>query len=137
MPHISKEKLDEGIYESLFSQMIFIQTGLSKKDTLGFVGDLLTDTEKIMMTKRCAAVLMFSRGCSSYEVWKTLKISQSTAANIKIAYEVGKYDQIAHIFKTKKKDRKEFMKTLNKALRLGMPSMGKERWESLNFLLDK
>jgi len=135
MPHISSEKIDKKIFDTLFQQMVYIQTGLTKKEVSGFIENLLTETEKVMMTKRCAAVLMFNAGCSAYEVWNTLKLSPSTAANIKLSYENGAFDHLIHIFKHKKQEKEEFMKALNKALRLGMPSMGKDRWEALNGLM--
>jgi len=135
MPHISSEKIDEKVFDALFKQMIFVQAGLSKKEATGFVENLLTKTEKIMMTKRCAAVIMLHTGCSSYEVWNTLKLSPSTAAQIKLAYENGEFDDLIGIFAHKKQEKLDFMKTLNRALRLGMPSMGKERWEALDRLM--
>lgn len=132
MPHVSSIKIQEKLFVELFEQLASLQTNLQKKEAVGLMGDLLTDTEKVMVTKRCAAVLMLHQGHSSYEVWNMLKLSQSTVARIKLGYEVGAYDHLVTIFDTKKIAKDRFWETLEKVLQLGMPSMGKDRWKFLD-----
>ena len=134
MPHVSKNKLDDLLYQKLFSQLIELQTGLTKTQASKMMKDLLTETEQIMLTKRCAAVLMLAHGYSAYRVWSALKLSQSTVALLRNKVEHGEYDSLIAIFKPKKskvKDKEEFIEMFNKIMRLGMPSMGADRWKSL------
>lgn len=60
----------------------------------GFIDEVLTDSEQIMLVKRFAAILMYQRGFSPYRVWNTLYISPSTAERIHTAYENGRYARI-------------------------------------------
>tara|TARA_B100000745_G_scaffold299277_1_gene249725 strand:+ start:1762 stop:2172 length:411 start_codon:yes stop_codon:yes gene_type:complete len=134
MPHVSKEKLNNRLYEKLFTDLIELQVGLSKKQAASVMSSLLTETEQIMLTKRCAAAIMFEHGYSSYRVWTVLKISKSTAKRLREQYEEGVFDGLLRGLRNKKlakKEKKEFIETFNKIMRLGMPSMGKDRWKSV------
>jgi len=131
MPHISGEKLEQKLFADLFGQLIVLQTGLNKKEAESFFSTLVTDTEKIMLTKRCAVILMLSQGHSPYRIWNTLKLSPSTVARLNAQYEEGDYDDLVKIFKKKHIDCEKFWKTLELVLRGGMPSMVGDRWKHL------
>ncbi len=134
MPHVSKEKLNIKLHEKLFTDLIELQTGLSKKQATALMSSLLTETEQIMLAKRCAASIMFEKGCSGYKVYSVLKVSKSTAKRWYIQYEEGVFDGLLEGLRKSKrtqKEKEEFVETFNKIMRLGMPSMGKDRWNSV------
>jgi len=134
MPHISHKKLDDTLYQQLFSHLVELHAGSSKRHAASFLTSLLTPTEQVMLTKRCAAAVMFAQGYSNYRVWTTLHISQSTAARLREQYDEGVFEGVITLLVSKQEKQKEsdeFVATLEKILRLGMPSMGKDRWKSL------
>lgn len=136
MPHVSKEKLDRKLYEQLFSDLLELQVGLSKKQASALLTSLLTETEQIMLTKRCAAAIMFANNCSLYDVWITLKVSKSTAVRLRQQYDEEEFDGLLRGLRNKnlkQKEKEEFIESFNKLMRLGMPSMGKDRWKSVKF----
>jgi len=95
--------------------------------------ELLTDTERIMIIKRLAALSMLSQGLSSYRVHKLLKMSEQTTARMKSDIKKNKYPHIASFIK-KKKDKEQFWAELEVLVRFGMPEMGKNRWKWLDEL---
>ena len=131
MPHISKQKLDQKVYKKLFRQFTDIISNLDKTNSQNLFSELLTETERIMLVKRLATVVMLYEGYSQYVVEKTLKLSSSTVARINLAYEDGLYDSLVTIFKNKKEKRDQFWSTLEILLRGGMPSMTEDRWKHL------
>lgn len=93
MPHVSPRKVDEKILEKLYG-MLFLAVSyrnISRKDQRLAFSELLTPTEKIMLSKRLAAVSMLAQGQSRYKVGKTLQLSETTAAKIQLKIEQGKY----------------------------------------------
>ncbi len=129
MAHIGKEKLDKGEFERLFGRLVQVCADATERDAHPLLHGLLTDTEQVMLTKRFAAVLMYHEGYSCYVVERTLKISSSTALRIRKAYKTGRYRPLVAVFDKGKVNREEFWRTLEVLLRLGMPSMGRDRWK--------
>ena len=126
MALVSKHPIDEKLYKELYEQLVDLQSGLSRRQAGGLFSCLLTETEQIMLTKRCAAILMIAHDYSQYKVWNTLKLSSSTVARLSKNLNIGAYDDLLNIFIPKrksKKDREAFIETLEKVLRLGMPEM--------------
>lgn len=91
MPHVSPQKVNNEalnkIYNILFSAIT--DKGVSKKQQELAFRELLTPTEKIMLGKRLVAISMLSQGFSSYQVSKTLKLSQTTLSKFQARLEKG------------------------------------------------
>jgi hypothetical protein len=130
MPHVSKEKMDEEVQEKFFRELTLLIAKTTRADSLTVIDGLLTETEKVMLTKRLAAALLFSQGHSSYTVWNTLKISPSTAQKISYSYKKGRYKELITIAYSSK--HKTLLGTLELILRAGMPSRGRDRWKFLS-----
>ena len=130
MPHISKKKLKRkvflDIYTRLFEALATDQkAGTHKK----FIAELLTPTEKIMIAKRLALIVMLGRGCTLPEIVKALKVSPSTVERIEKRFN-SSYKGIGKCFISE--DRPDFWSDLEKLLLMGMPPrVGKERWHFL------
>ena len=126
MPHVSKQKVEGKVFESLYKELESLIIKSDSKNARLVLNDLLTKTEKIMLAKRLVAGLMFSQGCSQYQVWTTLKISSSTAARMSLAYERGDYNNILTVLK--EKQIQSIWPLIEKISRGGLPPMGKGRW---------
>lgn len=131
MTNVSKKKLPKVEFDRLYLQLNVIIGSLNKNQSALFFTELLGPEEKVMLTKRLAAVVMFIEGNSSYRVWQLLKMSPSTAEVIRRDFETGRYDNIATILTKNKTDYRKFWETLDVILRAGMPPMGRGRWKSV------
>lgn len=129
MPHISKNQLDDKLFLRLYNQFTeAVTSSLSnKKDVLG---DILTETEKVMFAKRLAVIFMLLEGASSYRIEQILKMSPSTTRRFREGLYKEHYTEIEKLFRSKKK-KKDFWLTLEVVIRAGMPEMGKGRWKWL------
>jgi uncharacterized protein YerC len=130
MSHISKHYLKQEdfmvihkiLYEALAS---FYSTREAKV----ILGELLTKTEKIMLAKRLAIISLLNQGHSIYFIQHVLKVSPSTVARIRLAYEDKKYTSLVQKLKTRKWD------TVRKQIeRIIPPRTGRDRFKHfLNF----
>lgn len=127
MPHVSKELIEKDLYAKLFSELQKIVVTSQHASADIFLESILTETERIMITKRFATVLFLSQGLSGYEIWKLLKLSPSTVARTKLAYEAGHYDGLLRLLKTKEKNK--FFDILEILLRGGLPPRTADRWK--------
>ena len=130
MTHVSKYKLKEKDFEKLYTKFQSVIAQLQKTDSKHFLGELLSESEKIMLTKRFSAIVMFKKGCSVYRVAQVLHMSPSTAERMKLKFEIGAYKHIVAILNSKKELNKDFWDTIEIILRAGLPPMGKHRWKS-------
>jgi len=130
MARISKHTINERDFKKLSLQLSNIIAKLTKETSEGVLDDLLGPEEKIMLTKRLAAIVMYIEGHSSYRVWKSLKLSPATAAKIQNEFNKGHYRHIEDLFKKHKTDYNKFWDALDLILRAGvMPRYsGKNRW---------
>jgi hypothetical protein len=134
MPHISKKKLPRALEKAVLSQLFsFSSDGRLKRNALS---DLLTETERLMLAKRLAAVVLFLEDASIYRVRRVLSISPSTAVRLRQYLDGGEYRAIEKLFRTRKQ-REQFWENLERLLRGGLPEMGKGRWKRLDELYGK
>ena len=131
MTNISKNKLSKKVEEKLFTQFTNLFSVANKSGLSDMFEALFTDAEKIMFIKRVGIVMLLSKHCSNYRISKTLKVSDTTVRNIKIAFQNGKYDALLGTFNNKKFDSIQFLKVLEKLLQAGMPPQGRGRWKWL------
>ncbi len=129
MPHISKEALDPVYLQKLFTELEQLIASTTKRDSSAVLNALLTETEKVMLTKRLAAAMMYSKGYSQYQVWNLLKISSSTAERMKLAFETGQYRALLKI--VDHQGSHELWNILEVIVRGGLPTRGKDRWKSM------
>jgi len=129
MARISKHLLPPDDLHKLFDQLSAITSRLTPTTADAFLNELLGPEEKIMLTKRLAAIVMYTKGYSSYRVWVTLKLSPATAATIQDRYQRGEYTHIQKILTVHKADYKKFWNVLEVILSGGLPPIvGPGRW---------
>lgn len=108
MPHLSKNKLTQLHEEEIYKQLLFILAPESQQVRRWAFGELLTRTEKIMLAKRCAAIVLCSQGLSPYNISEILSLSPSTTARIYVRYEQGAYLHLTKLLKRDKYARSVF-----------------------------
>lgn len=79
MPQVSKLPLNRDVQKEIKEALWWILAQLKTQDEIGrFLEDLLTSTEKTMLTKRLAVALLLARGADYKMVMEILKISKGT-----------------------------------------------------------
>jgi Trp operon repressor len=130
MPHLSSKELDKELSEKLFNDLLSIlNKSQDKKSMSGVVNELLTDTEKLMLAKRIAIVLLLNSKTPQSSISEILKVSTSTVAKISLKLEMGMYQSI---LKASEKDKNDFERIIYNIMTMGgiMPSkIGKRYWK--------
>ncbi|MBI4114695.1 MAG: hypothetical protein HY445_02535 [Candidatus Niyogibacteria bacterium] len=134
MPKVSKYKLEKAVFDEISKELrdIFAETK-DKKDIENFLSDLLTPTEKIMLAKRLAIVIMLKRTYPFRVISKTLKVSEATIGTIKERLDRGGSGfEVAFVHLDRKKPG-ELYRAINKIVCLFAmpPYAGRERWKFL------
>lgn len=139
MPHISKKELSKREFEELFGHLVkYVHRQDTRRDKEIFFFQFLTETEKIMLAKRLAIIVLLDRGVSPYEIWNKLGVSPSTVARISEKLDRGGYRKIARSAK-KSTDLDDLLKWLVYVGGLMPPRVGsraewrKYRKEKLGF----
>lgn len=88
MPHVSRHKLPKDIEKQLLNNFNVVMSSITKKDKmLKFLNSLLTNTERVMLAKRLAIVILISEGKSDTEISNSLHITRMTVGKIRYFYE--------------------------------------------------
>ena len=104
-----------------------------KNETMLLLDDLLTPTEKIMMTKRLAIIFMLNEGYSFRAIEKSLKVTLQTVTRF---WKMKKRGKFKYLEKMEIKS-SSFWKDLEKFLQAGLPPRGKGRWKHVFETMDK
>ena len=138
MPHVSKRKLKQKTFWSVrdnFIGLMAFPRGAEK--TQQFLSNILTPTERLMLAKRLAVIVMLCRDYSGYKIRMALKISPSTVTRLRTQLENGVFPYLELLFRgtrltPHKKEASDFWDALYKFVLMGMPPRcGKGRWKFL------
>jgi len=89
MPHISRRKLKKSTEKDLIDSLQIVLTKISTKDTMDvFLTALLSHTEKLMLAKRLAIVVLLKEGFSDSEISDLLYVTRETVARIRMQKEL-------------------------------------------------
>lgn len=87
---ISKRKLDRKLEEYIFELFIKTVVELKNKDeVLNFLEDLLSPTEKVVLTKRLAIAILLTKGYTYDRIDETLKVSRPTINHVSYWLKYG------------------------------------------------
>lgn len=127
MTHISKQKLGRDVTEKLFNQLIKTIEKASNKRAIKYVfNELFTHTEKIMLAKRLAIILLLDKGTPQHVIAEQLYISPSTIAKISLKLEKERYRAIRNI---SGEWRGNLLEAIEHFMLMGMPPrVGRGRW---------
>ena len=134
MPHVSKKKLDKKTLGKIFGKLIAILARADSEKKLALILDeLLTETEKIMLAKRLAAILMLSGNTPQHRISEALNISPSTITRFSLHIEIGKYDLIRSISKKDRIDLEKIIWLLLTAGGIMPPRTGRKYWRKKGY----
>ena len=129
MPHISSKKLDTGLSNKIFVKLLTILAQAQKKSSLSVVAnELFTHTEKIMLAKRIAVILLLDNGLPQHRICELLKVSPTTVAKASLRIEMGKYDAILKVSKREKLDIEKLVWNILTAGGIMPPRVGRKYW---------
>lgn len=135
MPHVSKHKLNKEVFKDLHERLIELLAGITAKAELSdFLSDLLTKTERTMIAKRLAIVVMLHKGYPFAVISRTLKVSEATVSAMRDRIDRGGrgFEKVlARLEKERKLE--SLLAKLDRAIRLFAlpPIAGKGRWRFL------
>lgn len=136
MPHVSRKRLKKEIATELADQFLtFLSLAQNKKEARILANELLSQTERVMLAKRLAVVVLLVRGYSFTQIQDALGITRQTVIRVWKDMKTRKYDKIARYTRehTKHFKREAFMDDLIRMIHFGMPPRaGHGRWKFLN-----
>ena len=88
MPHVSRHQLnkkaEEEIINNLNAAFTFINSG---QDMINFINSLLSPTERVMIAKRLAMIILIESGMNDSEISNLLHVTNGTVAKMRLFYE--------------------------------------------------
>ena len=130
-PQSVKKEIFLKMMDEFINHIINVKTGFESKQ---FLNKFLTSSEKIMLAKRLALILMLKRGYSFSTIKRNLKISDSTIARFWKLFKRHKFDFI-RAGNLKGKKAQSFWETLEKIINAGMPPRGRGHWRNVYRML--
>ena len=88
MPQVSRNKLEPREEQELKEALNLVLAGISKRDEMiKFINSLLTDTEKLMLAKRLAIIVLIKEDLKDSEISKSLNVTEMTVSKFRYFYE--------------------------------------------------
>jgi Trp operon repressor len=129
MPHISSKKLSPKLTEKLFGKLIAVLGKAQNQQSLPLItNELFTATEKIMLAKRLAIILLLVKNIPQHRIVETLNVSPSTVAKTSLMIEIGKYNAILKISQKEKLDIEKLVWNILTAGGIMPPKVGRKYW---------
>ena len=134
MTNISKKKLDSKTLDSIFRRFILVfERAQSKKKLPLVLNEILSKSEKIMLTKRVAAALLLFGDTPQHRIADVLHLSPTTVSKISLQVELGKYDSIKNISTKEKIDLEKIVWFFLTAGGIMPPRAGRKYWKKKGF----
>jgi len=88
MPHISKRRLGKKAEKELIRNFELVLAKISKETEMqDFLGSLLTPTERIMLAKRLAIVVLLKEDVPQTSISNALNVTQATVSRMQLFLE--------------------------------------------------
>lgn len=88
MPHVSRNPLSPQVEKEVVENLNLIFSSISRGDEMAsFLDSLLTTTEKVMLGKRMAIVILIEEGMKDSEISRMLHLTEVTVAKMRLFYE--------------------------------------------------
>ena len=88
MPQVSRNKLLPQSEKELTESLNLVLSNISKREEmLKFLNALLTDTEKLMLAKRLAIIVLVKEGLSDTDISNSLHVTRITVTKMRYFYE--------------------------------------------------
>jgi len=129
MPHVSKRKLDPNTFDKIFRKLIIVlERAQNKKKFTPVLDEILTETEKIMLAKRLAIILLLFGDIPQHRIAEALLVSPTTVSKMSLQVEIGKYNSIKNISIKEKVDLEKVVWLLLTAGGILPPRIGGKYW---------
>ena len=129
MPHVSSKKLDNKFSSKLFGKLLGVLSRAQNGNDLSLVADeLFTNTEKIMLAKRIAVILMLDNEVPQQKITEVLHMSPTTVSKMSLKVELGKFDSILRVSKQEKTDMKKLVWNILTVGGIMPPKVGRKYW---------
>lgn len=140
MSQVSKYPISKDVYDRCWE--IFTKTIISvrtSKDADEIIKDLLTPTERVMLTKRLAIAFLLSQGYEYREISKVLRVSFPTISMVNLGLKYGNNGYKKAVDRILKDEKlKEILnKTAQLLITPGTKGMGSGTWRYLKDELKK
>ena len=101
MPHVSRHTPVRKVSDKIFDKLIERVTSKgSVHERKSFLLNLLTPTERIMLSKRFAIIYMLQKGYSFDAIQELLRVSPSTIARLWVSVQKGKHQDVVRQMQT-------------------------------------
>ncbi len=88
MPHVSRNRLDRKLEKQLIDTLDLVVSKLTKREEVKvFLLSLLTPTERIMLAKRLAIIILTKEGLSETQISQTLHVTRVTVSRMQLFLE--------------------------------------------------
>ena len=88
MPHLSKRQLDDKTKHQILETLDLVLGKLKKDEMRMFLFSLLSRTEKLMVAKRLAVIILLQQGVEDSAIAETLKITRSTVNKLEMVMKI-------------------------------------------------
>ncbi|HSW47680.1 MAG TPA: Trp family transcriptional regulator [Candidatus Saccharimonadales bacterium] len=97
MPHVSRNKLSFQTEQQLTDTLDLVLSKLTRKESVkDFLLSLLTPTERIMLAKRLAIIILIKEGIPQSQISQTLHVTRITVSRLELFLEArGKGYELA------------------------------------------
>jgi uncharacterized protein YerC len=141
MAHVSTKRIKKKVADELADQFLtFLALAKSKHEARILAHELFSQTERVMLAKRLAIVVLLVRGYSFSQIEEALGVTAQTVARVWKETKEGRYEHIMRYARRHTehfKNRKEFsMDAFIRILHMSMPPRSGRRWQTLNKLYD-
>lgn len=95
MPHVSRKRIKTRVAKEFADEFItFLTTAKNKQDARGIAQELLSQTERVMLAKRLATILLLVRGYSFTQIEISLGVTRQTVSRLQRAIRAGQFTRI-------------------------------------------
>ena len=131
MAHVSKKRLKRKTFKRISEELLMVfNLAQNKEELVPLFNELITKTEKIMLAKRLAIILMLSKEIPQHRIVKALKVSPSTVAKMSLHLEIGKYQSVLKLSSKQGFNIIEFLEFMLSGAGM-MPKHGRGRWKKI------
>ena len=98
MPHVSFNKLEDSERRALYRSLVkTLEKSFAQGKGFAVLQEFLTHTEREMLAKRLAVVVLIKREVPVSKIANILKMSRVTIDTMALKYEAGRYDQLVSV----------------------------------------
>lgn len=137
MTHISRKKIKKEVANELADQFLtFLSLARTKQDARVLARELLSQTERVMLAKRLAVVILLVRGYSFMQIEEALGVTRQTTVRLWRETKAGGYEKIIRYARkhTRHFKKESIMDTFIRIIHIGMSPRAGKRWQTLDRL---